>query len=689
MNAELRAAGSASALAALVGGVAAHPSPDYVTALRQAGVRTRAVGVATIALTASVLASGLPLMNVLPRPLLGSLLMANGVELTKLWLWDARRWIDRPGFAMLFAMICSALLFGQTAAVLLGALCAVFLSHLRLSRANALKYHLTSRSCHPPASRPHHAQAFLRRHGGAIHLIGLEGFLYGGTVSRLSRYVLRASERHGREMRFVLLDLQATHGIEPSACTLLRRLRRQLKARGVSLLVAAASSQMQGCESRASCGGAPATAALDSAVYRTVDEALESCEEQLLLLGSPVKSSHREGPSAFSTGGGGRHSGAASVGKGAAEGKGAYGAKVTLQPGELLTSQGNLNREVLVVPPSGAELSVTTDYGSPDGPLTLATMRHGGVFGAEGVLLGLPSVSSAVLSRSSPPRVVISLSAAQLRGLRLSQPQLAQQLLAAAFTQQQDYLWLLARRTSLWTGGGHGGPNLDWGSAQPQLVPSADGAPLPTIPSEVSLPESFGRKEVRSAVLSPWRHAVSPQERTPYSAGSRGAGHIAGLMDELAKAAARRDSGGVGRRSEQDAALTPLLEKLPARFQQRLLSLVGEKEGAERRVQELERSVHHAEATLKAALDSRSVVQANLRASERRIQEAEAAADRHLAAVESEKQRYAILARLADDQAAESKAKISAQGEQLHVLNEQLGAANRAVGTLRAHQSRR
>lgn len=424
-------------------------------------------------------------------------------------------------------------------------------------------------------------------------------------------------------------------------------MRRQLKARGVSLLVAAASSQMvaalspepaaagggavalsrtasitsqQGCESRASCGGAPATAALDSAVYRTVDEALESCEEQLLLLGSPVKSSHREGPSAFSTGGGGRHSGvslaptqlppslidaaaaggpsssgeggkAASVGKGAAEGKGAvsgsgssggsdgsgeggeeeargtpnrlrpytldasgapslpfapsslppglswdslsqYGAKVTLQPGELLTSQGNLNREVLVVPPSGAELSVTTDYGSPDGPLTLATMRHGGVFGAEGVLLGLPSVSSAVLSRSSPPRVVISLSAAQLRGLRLSQPQLAQQLLAAAFTQQQDYLWLLARRTSLWTGGGHGGPNLDWGSAQPQLVPSADGAPLPTIPSEVSLPESFGRKEVRSAVLSPWRHAVSPQERTPYSAGSRGAGHIAGLMSQ-------------------------------------------------------------------------------------------------------------------------------------------------------------
>ncbi|EOD41191.1 hypothetical protein EMIHUDRAFT_97438 [Emiliania huxleyi CCMP1516] len=140
---------------------------------------------------------------------------------------------------------------------------------------------------------------------------------------------------------------------------------------------------------------------------------------------------------------------------------------------------------------------------------------------------------------------------------------------------------------------------------------------------------------------------------------------------------------------ESDGTPTqPLLDALStARFQQRLLSLVGEKEGAERRVQELERSVHHAEATLKAALDSRSEVQANLRASERRIQEAEAAADRHLAAVESEKQRYAILARLADDQAAESKAKISAQGEQLHVLNEQLGAANRAVGTLRAHQS--
>jgi len=45
-------------------------------------------------LTGGVLLAGPPLMNVMPRPLLGGMLMAHGLDLVRLWTWDARRWID-------------------------------------------------------------------------------------------------------------------------------------------------------------------------------------------------------------------------------------------------------------------------------------------------------------------------------------------------------------------------------------------------------------------------------------------------------------------------------------------------------------------------------------------------------------------------------------------------------------------
>ena len=45
--------------------------------------------------------------------------------------------------------------------------------------------------------------------------------------------------------------------------------------------------------------------------------------------------------------------------------------------------------------------------------------------------------------------------------LRATQPTLLQQLLATAFTQQQDITAMLARRATLWRGGGWGGAHTE------------------------------------------------------------------------------------------------------------------------------------------------------------------------------------------------------------------------------------
>jgi len=621
-------------------------------------------------------------------------------------------------------------------------------------------------------------QAFLQSHGSAIHIVGLEGFLFGGTVSRLARYVFRASERNGRAMRYVVLDLQATHGIEASACTLLRRLRRQLRTRGVTLLISSASSSMvasMAMRDNVSKAGVPVPPARQSSsvkifgvalgggfVWDTggsdapgadgdggvsampiggskflhlpffpgVEEALEYCEDQLLALGSPNKASRPSvqasgwgpysigGPSATAARGAiapatmtrrseswspeqVRHKNSFWAPEGApsaplptfdcldashaetndapthgasamcealrsstnavapssqsqspkssettelegippgaracAEGSGmqtssqgshapsatssfrsscstpmdypnpasalsreewsghpppsagrvrpysldswgtpnlpfapsslplslawdavaAIGSECVLRPGELLTAQGKLSREVIVVPPSGAELTISTDFGSSDGPLRLATMCHGGVFGVEGVLLALPAVATTALATDSPPRVVVTLSSGQVRAARRSQPLLVQQLLAASYAQQQDFLWMLARRTSIWTGGGHAGPKFDSGAVPAEMLPSTGG--LPSIPSVASMPESFGRTQLESLVAAPWRVAEANRgTAAPRLYGNRcSVGRLVGLAGSWQPPADQRTGSGSANRFHPDTA---------------------------------------------------------------------------------------------------------------------------------------
>eukprot|EP00908_Phaeocystis_cordata_P027316 Transcript_987.p3 GENE.Transcript_987~~Transcript_987.p3 ORF type:complete len:135 (+),score=59.40 Transcript_987:1947-2351(+) len=120
-------------------------------------------------------------------------------------------------------------------------------------------------------------------------------------------------------------------------------------------------------------------------------------------------------------------------------------------------------------------------------------MRHGGVFGGEGALLALPAVCSVTCVASGAP--LLTLSQAQLQLLRSADPALLQQLHAASFGQMQDYLYLLSRRTTLWLGGGWSGPNYDLTSAPP--APSAANAGA--IPSSLTVPEGFGRRQLLAA----------------------------------------------------------------------------------------------------------------------------------------------------------------------------------------------
>ena len=93
------------------------------------------------------------------------------------WLLSKRTRMDTRGYSLMWLIVLAKLLASTTHALFLALVSALVASLLRTSRLHALRYHTTGAHVHAPVSREVHTRIFLERHGGAIHLLGLDGFL--------------------------------------------------------------------------------------------------------------------------------------------------------------------------------------------------------------------------------------------------------------------------------------------------------------------------------------------------------------------------------------------------------------------------------------------------------------------------------------------------------------------------------
>jgi hypothetical protein len=136
-----------------------------------------------------------------------------------------------------------------------------------------------------------------------------------------------------------------------------------------------------------------------------------------------------------------------------------FGTQQPAKAGETLVHAGAVSTLLIVPPPRGVTVELRLPHAlhapeSPNDP-PLATLRHGGVFGAEGALLGVPSLFSARVKACERGASLLVLSGAGLNRLRATQPVLHTKLLAEAMSQQQEMCALIARRSVL-LGGGNG-----------------------------------------------------------------------------------------------------------------------------------------------------------------------------------------------------------------------------------------
>ncbi len=250
--------------------------------------RTRASGLFGGLLVGIVLVTGLDIGGLVPKPILGGLIVYLGLGI----LLDAFQ--RAPGgrsltdLALSLTIMFTIVRFGYLTGVILGLVGACILFAVRYSRIDAINRHVTRRDLTSPVERAPELQQRILDAGDRIHIVWLSGYIFFGSSNRMYEEIKR-SVGHGLagERRWIVLDLSGVTGIDSSALLSFAKLSAWAREAYVDVALAGAAHNLQTqIASVTTEGPGPAFRA-----FRTRGEAIEWCEERLLAAevgGEPV-----------------------------------------------------------------------------------------------------------------------------------------------------------------------------------------------------------------------------------------------------------------------------------------------------------------------------------------------------------------------------------------------------------------
>ncbi|HYH27473.1 MAG TPA: SulP family inorganic anion transporter, partial [Actinomycetota bacterium] len=275
-NRELRSAGAANAGAALAGGVPGFPALSLSVLTHRMGGRSRLAPIVAAAVVGLTLWFGVGAVGLLPRVVLGGLIMFLGLSFLVEWVWDARLSLAPVEHGLVLVILLVIATAGFLPGVAVGLVAAMILFVLEYSRTKLVRHAMTGDSYRSRVDRASDELAALDREGGSTMVLILEGFLFFGTAQAVLDGV-RTRLTADPPLRHLILDLRRVRGADSSAVMTIARLSRLAGERGFTLVLAGMGHRLQHALAR---GGVKEGEGVS--VFGDPDRALEWCEDRTL-----------------------------------------------------------------------------------------------------------------------------------------------------------------------------------------------------------------------------------------------------------------------------------------------------------------------------------------------------------------------------------------------------------------------
>jgi SulP family sulfate permease len=280
LNRELRAAGAANVAAGVGGGLVGFHALSLTALAHRAGARTRLPGIIGAAICVATLVFGASALSLIPKPVLGGLLLYLGLGFLLDWVVLTWRRLPRVDYALVVLILAVIAAFGFLIGVALGTLVALVMFVVEYSRGDVVSRAISGAAYRSNVDRDPGHLAILRERGDGIQVLELQGYLFFGTASSLlDRIKERLSDSSLQEVRFVVLDFRRVSGLDSSAVLGFTKLRQLASSRGITLVLTGVGDRLRLGLERGGFGEDP-----DGGVriLPDLDRGVQWCEDRLL-----------------------------------------------------------------------------------------------------------------------------------------------------------------------------------------------------------------------------------------------------------------------------------------------------------------------------------------------------------------------------------------------------------------------
>lgn len=275
---ELQTAGAANVVNGFFGGIVGFQQLGLSVFNHKVGVRNRITGLVATSFTLLTLFLGASIVALIPKMILGSVILLLGLTFLHEWVLVARKKLPKIDYLIILMMVLVTGLWGFLEAVGVGLLAAVAMFVISYSRGNVVWSEQTGDFFRSRVTRDSHSSTILEQHGASLHILRLQGFMFFGTAENLLTKVRdRVLDSSHTPPRAIVLDFRRVSGIDSTAVFSFTKMRQLAQETGFTLVLTDLSPDV---EYRLTRAGFEPDEIIRS--FADLDRGLEWCETELL-----------------------------------------------------------------------------------------------------------------------------------------------------------------------------------------------------------------------------------------------------------------------------------------------------------------------------------------------------------------------------------------------------------------------
>ena len=239
---------------------------------------------------------GAKVVGLIPRMIVGGVLVFLGLAFIVEWVWDKRRLLPPLEYAVVLAILAAVIVWGFLIGVVIGIVLAAVLFAVSYGRIELVREVAFGETYRSNVDRPATERDELRGLSDRVQILRVSGFVFFGSANRLLERI-RGRVEGTTPPRFLVIDLRRVTGVDSSAVVSFVKALSLAEAAGSEVVFTAASDPVRAQLAR---GGVVEVEGLVS-FEPDLDRGLQRCEDALLdapdlaeaLGGSPRRPSAR------------------------------------------------------------------------------------------------------------------------------------------------------------------------------------------------------------------------------------------------------------------------------------------------------------------------------------------------------------------------------------------------------------